>query len=163
MPQVYYGNWKKTSQQGIVWMYENWTRWHQSWIESGHGDSIKPIIPIGQAYDNSDPKVLYVLKPEDIHAFINTVNGYKSVNFWSFQHILRDDCWEALRDAKVDPPSDADVGRVVVASESEQPIEVTPEAPPEAVVESPTVFVPEEAPVIETPVDTTVVETTSTR
>lgn len=149
MPQVYYGNWTDTKIQqsptkGILWMYDNFVRWHQSWIDSGHEESVKPIIPIGQAYDN--PQTKYVLKPADINAFINTVKGYKSVNFWSFQHILRNDCWEALRDAKVDPPSDADLGRVVIAQETEQPVHTIPEAPTEAVVEPPTVFVPEVAP-----------------
>ena len=78
------------------------------------------------------------------------MKGYKSVNFWSFQHILRDDCWNALRDAKVDPPTDADLGRVV-AQEPEQPRQTVTEAPQEAIEEAPVVVdtVPE-APVIET-------------
>lgn len=113
MPQVYYGNWLKTEQdpqKGILWMYDNFVRWQKNWIENGHEDSVKPIIPIAQSYDSSEVSPPYVLKPADIHAFVSTVKGYKSVNFWSFQHILRNDCWEALRDAKVDPPSDFDRG-----------------------------------------------------
>jgi hypothetical protein len=165
MPQVYYGNWKKTPQQGIQWMYDNFVRWHQNWIDSGNAASIKPIIPLGQAYDSPDPKTLYVLTPTDIHAFINTVKGYKSVNFWSFQHILRDDCWEALRDAKLDPATDADLGRVIAAAEPEQPVQTTTEAPVQPVEETPTVFVPEES-AEETVTTTTyspVIETTSTQ
>ncbi|MDQ5853869.1 MAG: hypothetical protein M3380_17750, partial [Chloroflexota bacterium] len=76
--------------------------------------------------------------------------------------ILRDDCWAALRDAHVDAPSDADLGRVVVASEPEVPSEVITEAAISAVeetvpavqaVETTVTVVEKAAVVVETPAE----------
>ncbi len=161
MPQVYWGKWinekvQQSPSKAFLWVYDNFIRWHQNWIDSGHSESVKPIIPTGQVFDDHEEKTRYVAKPADIHAFINTVKGYKSANFWSFQHLLRPDCWEALRDAKLDPPTDADMGRVVVASESEQPAQVTTEAPQETVA-----AIPEETPV--EIIEPAVIETSTTQ
>ncbi len=156
MPQIYFGTMKKTPQQAILWTYDNFVRWQKNWRDNGYADSVKPIIPIGQTYDNYQITPPYILTPADIQSFIKTVAGYKSVNFWSFQHILRDDCWAALRDAKVDAPSDAELGRVVVGSEQTTPVEVTTEAPQEVVQETVVEVPVVEAPAVEPPV--TVVE-----
>jgi hypothetical protein len=110
MPQVYYGTMGLTPREAIIKMYNNATRWHKNWIDSGYSDSVKPIIPLAQAYDNHEISPPYYLKPSDILDFVSIVKGYKSVSFWSFQHILRPDCWEAIRDAQLDRPSDADRG-----------------------------------------------------
>jgi hypothetical protein len=111
MPQVYYGMWTKTGQspqRGILWMYDNWSRWQQNWVESGSAESVKPIIPIAQAFDDYTVTPPYVLKPSDIREFVTTVKDYQAVSFYSFQHIERTDCWEAIRDAKVELPTDTD-------------------------------------------------------
>jgi hypothetical protein len=125
---------------------------------------VKPIIPIGQAYDNYSIAPPYVLRPEDITSFVSIVKGYKSVNFWSLQHLLRDDCWAALRDAKVDPPTDEDLGRVVVTAAEEQPVEPTTEPPVSEVSDSPAPPVVDAVAEVQTPdtAVTTVEETPAT-
>lgn len=106
MPQVYQGDFKMSSQAAVNWMYEQWIKWEATWP----AESRKPIIPLAQAYDNYEIKPAYILKPQDMTDFINAVKGYKSVNFWSFQHISRNDCWDAIRDAKMTPPTAEDLG-----------------------------------------------------
>lgn len=134
MPQVYFGTMNRIPQDAIVKMYNDFVDWENRCKAEGHADSIKPIIPIAQAYDNYQVNPAYILKPADIHTFVSIVKGYKSVNFWSFQHILRDDCWAAIRDAKVDQPSDADRG-IVHSTPVEQPVQTTTEAPVEQPVQ----------------------------
>jgi hypothetical protein len=102
MPQMYHGDFKQTPQETINWTFEQWSRWEDTWRKNGHADSIKPIIPAGQAYDN--PTVKYKSSGADVAAFIQGCKGYKSVNFWSFQHILLDDVWNAIKNNNVDAP-----------------------------------------------------------
>ena len=47
MPQIYFGTMKKTPQQAILWMYDNFVRWQKNWIVNGYANSVEPIIPIG--------------------------------------------------------------------------------------------------------------------
>lgn len=103
MPQMYWGDFKQRPQATINWTFQQFSKWEKIWKAGGHGDSVKPIIPAGQAYDN--PTVGYKNTPADIAEFIQGCRGYKSVNFWSFQHILRADIWEAIKNNNVDLPS----------------------------------------------------------
>lgn len=129
MPQVYQGDFKLKSVDAINWMYEQWSKWEATVAE----ESRKPIIPIGQTYDNYEMKPPYVLSPADITEFVGAAAGYKSVNFYEFAHILREECWEAIRTAKVTPPTDADLGRSgggnSTESQSSAPVS-TPPTPP---------------------------------
>lgn len=119
MPQIYYGTMQMTPQAAILRMYDNFVRWQKNWMDSGHSDSVKPIIPVGQVYDNKTINPPYILNPADIASFVSIIKGYKSVNFWSFQHLEREDCWAAIRDAKLDEPTDAERG--VQAQEVQTP------------------------------------------
>lgn len=96
MPQIYWGDFQKTPLDAVNWMYDNFSRWQEV-----HPGSTKPIIPLGQAYDNPDINPPYKSTPEDLAEFISVVRGYMSVTFWSFQHILGDPLWEAIRDNNV--------------------------------------------------------------
>ncbi len=113
LPQVYFAECNKSPVDGLNWMFDNWIRWQNSLETNGNEESIKPIIPVCQAFDwtSTVPGVPdYVLKPQDILDFCNTAKGYKAVSFWSFQHILRDDCWTAVQNAVVDAPTNSDLG-----------------------------------------------------
>jgi len=99
MPQMYWGTMGMSVQDCINQTYQDFLQWQQI----VPAESVKPIIPVGQAYDNSQEN--YVLTPKDLTDFINGVAGYHSVNFWSMQHILRDDCWSAIKDGAVKPYS----------------------------------------------------------
>jgi hypothetical protein len=105
MPQVYYGEFKKKPAESVIWMYDNFMRWENIWKAAGHEDSIKPLSPIGQAYD--DPGIGYTCSPEDILDFIDATKGYMSCSFWSFQHVvsskLSDQLWGALKSGELNP------------------------------------------------------------
>lgn len=106
MPQVYQGDFRMSSADAINWMFTQWSKWEAT----APKESVKPIIPIAQAYDNYQLTPAYILKPQDITDFVTAAAGYKSVNFYEFSHILRDDCWGAIRDARVTPPTSEDLG-----------------------------------------------------
>jgi hypothetical protein len=114
MPQIYWGEFKKSPVDALNWTFDNFSRW-----EAANPDSAKPMIPVGQAYD--DAGVGFTLTPADLSAFISATAGYKSVNFWSMQHILRDDCWSAIKNGKVNGPDIA-----------QQPAPSQPTPPPSA-------------------------------
>lgn len=100
MPQVYWGTIygggvTNPASKIIDWMFREWSTLEAKWKAEGKETSIKPIIPAGQAYDN--PKEKYILQPAHITEFLEYAKGYQSVNFWSFQHIVRDDCWDAIK------------------------------------------------------------------
>lgn len=103
MPQIYWGDFQKTPLDAVNWMYDNFSRWQETWQQEGYGDSVQPIIPLGQAYDNLSVTPPYTSNASDIVEFISVVRGYMSVNFWSFQHILGEPIWEAIRDNNVKP------------------------------------------------------------
>jgi len=146
MPQVYYGLWTSKAQspvEGMRWMRDNWNRWHENWKANGAADSVKPIIPIAQAYDEYKIQPPYILKPSDIYAFTEEAREYKAVSFYSFQHILRDDCWEAIRDAQLSAPT------TVTAVEEEPAAVVAGEEP--VVAPAPERVEEPVAPVVEPP------------
>lgn len=126
MPQVYQGDFKMSSQDAVNWMYAQWSKWEAS----APKESIKPIIPIAQTYDNYQLNPPYILKPQDVTDFINAVAGYKSVNFYEFAHVLRDECWAAMRDSKVTAPTNADLGIADNPTPAQAPSSTPPATPP---------------------------------
>jgi len=48
MPQAYWQDIGVTPTGMVDWMNEQWDKWHAIWQSGGHGDSVKPLIPIGQ-------------------------------------------------------------------------------------------------------------------
>jgi hypothetical protein len=112
LPKIFYGLWTDKGQsptKGILWMYDNWARWQQNWIDSGNEDAVKPIIPVAQAFDEYKVNPPYILTPTDIQAFVSAVKPYKAVNFYSFADITRPDCWEAIRDSELDKPTEIEL------------------------------------------------------
>ncbi len=102
MPQIYFGDFGMTPLEAINWTIQQFDKWKKIWNDGGLADSIQPIIPLGQAYDNIDPKVNYVQNGADIKEFIDGSKAYFSVNFWSFQHINKPEVWDALKNSEVD-------------------------------------------------------------
>lgn len=134
MPQIYFGTMQRSVKDAISATYTNFKKWQDTWSNEGHDDSVKPLIPISQAYDVMNATPPYILTPADILSFCSIMKAYKSINFWSFQHIVRDDCWEAIRAADVDKPTDDDLG-IVHAAEQEQPPQHVTEAQKEPIQE----------------------------
>lgn len=104
MPQAYWGTIGITVTQMVADLFAQWSKWEKHWKEIGHADSIKPIIPIGQTYDN--PGEGFTQTPAQIVDFISQVAGYGSVNFWDWEHTDRQDLWEALGSVNVKPKSE---------------------------------------------------------
>ena len=99
MPQMFFGDFKVRPEVIIIETSKQFTNWKNKATTYDYKESIKPIIPLGQAYDN--PKTEYISTAEDIAEFIQNAKEYKSVNFWSFEHILRDDIWAAIKNNNV--------------------------------------------------------------
>lgn len=104
MPQLYWGTIGISVKQMVADMYTQWSKWEAKWRADGRADSIKPIIPLGQTYDN--PQEKFVMTPADLKEFITSYAGYGSVNFWDWQHTIRTDLWDAFRDTQVKPKSE---------------------------------------------------------
>lgn len=111
MPQMYWGTMNRTPANVVSWTFKQWTKWEAIWKNNGNEKSIKPIIPIGQTYDNAT--VGYKSNPADLKSFIELVRGYKSINFWSYQHISRNEDWDAIKNTRID---------TVTATETPQPV-----------------------------------------
>lgn len=138
MPQMYFGTIGVSVERMVDWTYEQFSKWEKTWTESGNSDSVKPIIPISQGYDNSQTN--FVMTATQVREFITRVAGYGSVNFWSFQHFLRTDLWEAFRDTGVKPKEE-----FISSQNSSQ--NVTPEVNSTSALSVPT------PPVLEKPTD----------
>ena len=48
MPQAYWKDIGVTPAEMVNWMNEQWDKWHETWKSAGYGDSVKPLIPVGQ-------------------------------------------------------------------------------------------------------------------
>jgi hypothetical protein len=76
MPQIYWGDFLKSPVDALNWTFQQWSKWQKTWKANGFADSIKPLIPLGQAYDNPDSKVNYEESGKDIADFIQAAKGY---------------------------------------------------------------------------------------
>lgn len=87
MPQDYWKEIGVTPEEMMDWMEEQWDKWHEIWEEGGYGDSIKPIIPLGQGWDVSG---------SEITRFCNLVyeQEYEGISLWRYG-TMSEECWEA--------------------------------------------------------------------
>lgn len=99
MPQMYWGTIGISVDKMVADMFAQWTKWENSWQASGHGESIKPIIPLGQAYDNTETG--FVMSTADLTNFASQIQGYGSYNFWDWEHMVRTELWQALGNAPI--------------------------------------------------------------
>jgi hypothetical protein len=78
MPQVYWIDWGITPADAVNRMNEQWNELYSKWERNGKGDSIKPIIPMGQS---SDETGTIPAKKGEITEFCNAVHesGYEGV------------------------------------------------------------------------------------
>jgi hypothetical protein len=109
MPQDYWASIGNSPAEMVARMDTEWTAAQNSWAASGHADSIKPIIPLGQGFSP--------VTGSDVTAFVNalkndpnpaTAGGYQGVSFWSAQHHTLD-IWNAIGTITI-----GNVNRIVV-------------------------------------------------
>jgi len=87
MPQAYWKEIGVTPEYMVEWMEEQWDKWHTIWEAGGYGDSIKPIIPLGQGWDVSG---------SEITRFCNLIydHGYGGISLWRYGTMTEEN-WEA--------------------------------------------------------------------
>jgi len=87
MPQCYWFDIGYSPTVMVTELNTQWSKWHATWAAQGNGAAIKPLVPIGQAYNN--------VPASEITTFVNTLKsttssatdgGYRGVSFWSAQH-----------------------------------------------------------------------------
>jgi len=57
MPQAYWQMRPTTPEEELRLMKEQFDKWHKIWEDGGFGDSVKPIIPVGQGWDVSGDEI----------------------------------------------------------------------------------------------------------
>lgn len=101
MPQCYWTAIGVTPTKMVSDLDAQWKKWQTTWTNQGNGAAVKPIVPIGQAYDGTPGS--------EITTFVNalkndaspaTAGGYKGVSFWSCQHHNADE-WAAIGAATI--------------------------------------------------------------
>jgi hypothetical protein len=108
MPQDYWFSFGQTPGQTVDWMDTEWRTWQNS-LSGSDTNSIKPIVPVGQADSASIPG-------SDITAFVNYLNsdtkcvtkeGYHGVTYWRAD-LHTTSQWTAIAAGNVNwqPPSD---------------------------------------------------------
>src|SRR2546421_7406989 len=112
MPQMY---WKtisiaQTPEKIIADVDRDWKALYDSFAASGHGSSVKPIVPIGQGYDPSatkkTPSAEILSFFEDLRNDPDPASpfGYNGVGFWSVQHHTADH-WLAIGTGTLSAPN----------------------------------------------------------
>jgi len=89
MPQGYWKAIGVTPEYMIYWMEEQWNTWHQIWQQQGYGDSVKPIMPIGQGWNVSGSEII---------TFCDLVydHGYSGVSLWTYG-MMTSENWQAYQ------------------------------------------------------------------
>jgi hypothetical protein len=92
MPQDYWGEFEIAPGAMVSDMDGEWSAWQNS-LTGFNTNAIKPIIPIGQGYDDSS--ISYTEKASEITNFVYSLQndpspagkgGYHGVSYWSCQH-----------------------------------------------------------------------------
>ncbi len=102
MPQDYWKEIGVTPEYMVEWMEEQWDKWHTIWEGGGYGDSIKPIIPLGQGWDVSG---------SEITIFCNLIydHGYGGVSLWRYETMTEEN-WKAYAECFALPTAVFDTG-----------------------------------------------------
>jgi len=95
MPQAYWGEIGVGPVEMVDSMSAQWEKWHGIWQGGGHGDSVKPVIPIGQSYD---------VPASEITQFCNAAKskGYEGMSLYRYG-LTPDPVWAAY--GEIDWPS----------------------------------------------------------
>ena len=99
MPQAYWraAGIAKSPDVMVTDTNTQWSKWNTTWTNQGNGSAVKPVVPIGDGYNNQPGS--------ELTAFVNAMKtapnnpngaaGYKGVSFWSTQHHTAD-MWNAI-------------------------------------------------------------------
>ncbi len=110
MPQDYWGAIKVTPTRMVQWQNDEWNTLYNGWKGTSKADAIKPIVPIGQGWNDSSTNFTSGV---DIVTFVNQLKtianpaspgGYKGVSYWSVQHHTAD-MWTGIGQANIGNPT----------------------------------------------------------
>jgi hypothetical protein len=105
MPQLYWKSIGVTPKRMVQWMDEEWRDWQRS-LNGKWTGAIKPIAPIGQAWNPSNDKIV---TKEEIFQFVAALNhdknpvtpgGYKGVSYWRAD-LHSHKMWRAIEKARI--------------------------------------------------------------
>jgi hypothetical protein len=109
MPQDYWGAIKVTPTRMVQWQNDEWNTLYNGWKGTSKADGIKPIVPIGQGWNDASTNFT---SGADIQTFVTQLktianpaspNGYKGVSYWSVQHHTAD-MWTGIAAANIGDP-----------------------------------------------------------
>ncbi|MDB5322136.1 MAG: Peptidoglycan-binding domain 1 protein [Phycisphaerales bacterium] len=109
MPQDYWGAIKVTPTRMVQWQNDEWNTLYNSWKGTSKADGIKPIVPIGQGWNDTSTNFT---SGADIQTFVTQLKtianpagpgGYKGVSYWSVQHHTAD-MWTGIGAANIGDP-----------------------------------------------------------
>jgi hypothetical protein len=109
MPQDYWGAIKVTPTRMVQWQNDEWNTLYNGWRGTGKADAIKPLVPIGQGWNDSSTNFT---SGTDIQTFVSQLKsisnpaspgGYKGVSYWSVQHHTAD-MWTGIAAANIGNP-----------------------------------------------------------
>ena len=106
MPQAYWAARLLTPEEEVNRMKSDFDYWHNVWRNSGHGNSVKPMIPVGQGGYVGIGRDIY---PSEVFLFCNTVQGYgyQGVSLYAY-HIMTQTSWNEYTSSwspSVSPPT----------------------------------------------------------
>ncbi len=85
MPQAYWKDRPTTPTEELRRMKEQFDKWHQTWTSGGFGDSVKPIFPVGQAYNVTGSEISEFCK-------VAYEYGYEGVSLFRYG-TMNDEMW----------------------------------------------------------------------
>lgn len=92
MPQAYWAARPLTPEEEVNSMKSDFDYWHNVWAQGGFGDSIKPIVPVGQGGNLEIGNPIY---PGEIIRFCDAVHsyGYQGISLYAY-HIMNQASWD---------------------------------------------------------------------
>jgi hypothetical protein len=109
MPQDYWGDIGVSVTRMVQRQNDEWNTLYNGWAGTAKADAIKPIVPVGQGWNDSTTTTTTGAQIVDfvnqLKALTNPAspNGYRGVSFWSVQHHTAD-MWTGIGQASIGNP-----------------------------------------------------------
>lgn len=88
MPQCYWKLIGFTPEEMMTRAAGEWSEWSRRAHASGYGNSVKPLIPVGQGFN---------VGPDEIRRFLGASAEHRGVSLWSWSH-MNQEVWDAYSD-----------------------------------------------------------------
>jgi len=88
MPQAYWADRPTTPQDELNIMKQQWDYWQNQWVQSGHSDSVKPILPMGSVCNYS----ITSSQIKDFCEYAYNIGYTQAISLWKYE-CMSDDFW----------------------------------------------------------------------